>query len=171
MKLRKTLFLFASVAIAALSVFSTPSYGAAFTDYFENKILDDLFRGTSYSKPATYYVGLMSSACSDTGAGTEFSSGSYARVAVTKGDAAFKGTHGSATGASSGTSGTISNAAAITFPAPTGNWGTATYWGIWDASTSGNLLVCSALTTPKTINNGDAAPSFATDALTIQVDN
>lgn len=171
MKLRKTLFLFASVAIAALSVFSAPSYGAAFTDYFENKILDDLFRGTSYSKPATYYVGLMTSACSDSAAGTEVSGGSYARVAVTKGDAAFKGSHGSATGASSGTSGTISNAAAVTFPAPTANWGTVTYWGIWDASTSGNLLVCSALTTQKTINNGDAAPSFAIDALTIQVDN
>jgi hypothetical protein len=41
----------------------------------------------------------------------------------------------------------------------------------WDASSGGNLLVCDDLTVAKTINNGDAAPSFAIDALTIQVDN
>lgn len=156
-----------------LAILAAPSVGfaAAFTDYFENKIVDDLFRGTAYSPPSTAYVGLMTTACSDSAAGTEVSGGSYARVAVTKGDAAWKGTHGSATGASSGTNGTISNAAAITFPAPTASWGTVTYWGVWDASSAGNLLVCDDLTTSKTINNGDAAPSFAIDALTIQVDN
>lgn len=154
------------VALAPLAV-----QGAAFSDYFENKIVDDLFRGTSYTPPATAYVGLMTSACSDAAAGTEVSGGSYARVGVSKADASWKGTHGSATGVSSGTSGTISNAAAITFPAPTASWGTVTYWGVWDASTGGNLLVCDDLTTSKTINNGDAAPSFAIDAMTIQVDN
>lgn len=147
------------------------SHGAAFTDYLENKILDDLLRTTAYSPPATHYVGLMTSACSDSAAGTEVSGGSYARVAVSKADASYKGSHGSATGVSSGTSGTASNAAAVTFPAPTANWGVVTHWGIWDASTSGNLLVCDDLTVSKTVNNGDAAPSFAIDAITIQVDN
>jgi hypothetical protein len=143
---------------------------SALSDYLENKIVDDLFRGTAYTPPATHYVGLMTSAASDTGPGTEVTGGSYARVAVSKADASWKGTHGSATGASSGTNGTISNAAAITFPAPTADWGSVTYWGIWDAATSGNLLVWDDLTTAKTINNGDAAPSFAIDALTIQID-
>lgn len=150
---------------------SVGAQAAAFTDYFENKIVDDLFRGTAYTPPATHYIGLMTSACTDAAAGTEVSGGSYARVAVTKGDAAYKGTHASATGASSGTSGTIYNATAVTFPAPTGNWGSVTHWGIWDASTSGNLLVCDDLTTAKTVNNGDAAPSFAIDSLSIQIDN
>jgi len=145
--------------------------GAAMTDYLENKVADDLFRGTAYSPPATIYVGLMTSSCSDSAAGTEVSGGSYARVAVTKGDAAWKGTHGSASGASSGTIGTISNAAAITFPEPSANWGSVTHWGIWDASSAGNLLICDDLTIAKTINSGDAAPSFAIDALTIQIDN
>jgi hypothetical protein len=149
---------------------SGSAFAAAFTDYYENKILDDLFRGTAYS-PGTAYVGLMTSACSDSAAGTEVSGGSYARVSVSKADASWKGTHGSATGVSSGTNGTISNAGAVTFPAPTANWGVVTHWGVWDASTSGNLLVCDDLTVSKTINNGDAAPSFAIDALTIQVDN
>lgn len=167
-RLIATLNLFVALSLAAVSL---PLQAAALTDYFENKVVDHYFRGTAYAPAGPYYVGLMTTACSDSAAGTEVSGGSYARVSVTKADATWKGTHGSATGASSGTNGTISNAAAITFPAPTANWGTVTHWGIWDASTSGNMLVCAALTTSKTINNGDAAPSFAIDAMTIQIDN
>lgn len=167
-RLFSSLTLVVGLLFAAVSL---PVQSAAITDYLENKIVDHLFRGTAYSPAGPYYVGLMTSACSDSAAGTEVSGGSYARVSVSKADASWKGTHGSATGASSGTGGTISNAAAITFPAPTANWGTVTHWGIWDASTSGNMLVCAALTTSKTINNGDAAPSFAIDAMTIQIDN
>ena len=156
-------------ACAALVVAST-AQGGALTDYLENKLVDHLFRATTYT-PGNVYVGLLTGACSDSSAGTEVSGGSYARVLVTKGDAAWKGTHGSASGNSSGTNGTISNAAAVTFPSPSANWGVVTHWGIYDASSGGNLLVCAALTVSKTINNGDAAPSFAIDALTIQVDN
>jgi hypothetical protein len=165
----RTLFRSFFVLIASITL-SASVFASALTNYAENKTIDHLFRTTTWT-PSTAYVGLMTSACSDTGAGTEVSGGSYARVSVTKGDAQWKGTHGSTTGDSSGTSGTISNAAAITFPAPTANWGTVTHWGIWDAASSGNLLVCDDLTTSKTINNGDAAPSFAIDALTIQIDN
>ena len=39
------------------------------------------------------------------------------------------------------------------------------------ASSAGNLLFWSALTTPKTVNNGDPAPTFAAAALTFQIDN
>jgi hypothetical protein len=42
---------------------------------------------------------------------------------------------------------------------------------LWDASSGGNAWAYSSLTTNKTINNGDAAPSFAAGALTIQIDN
>ena len=162
----KKLTLLLSGLLLSIGVFA-----ADFTNYLENKLIDHLFRATTYT-PSTVYVGLMTAASGcDAGTVTEATGGSYARVSVTKADASWKGSHGSATGNSSGTNGTLSNAAAITFPSPTGNWGTVTHFGIWDASSSGNLLVCSALTTPKTINNGDAAPSFAIDALTIQVDN
>lgn len=155
---------------AALAALAFAAQAGALTDYLENKIVDHLFRTTTYT-PGTIYVGLMTSACSDSAAGTEVSGGSYARVSVSKADASWKGTHGSASGASSGTSGTIGNAGAITFPAPTANWGVVTHWGAWDASSGGNLLLCAALTQSKTINNGDAAPSFAIDALTIQIDD
>ena len=150
------------------------AYATSMTDYLENKIVDHIFRATAYSEssPASFYVSLHTSSCSDSTPGTEVSGGAYARVAVSRATSSWKGTHGSVTGASSGTSGTISNAAAITFPAPSGaNWGSITSFGIYDASTSGNQLICEDLTTPKTVNDGDAAPAFAIDALTIQIDN
>lgn len=155
---------------------------AAMTDFLENKIIDWLFRAQAIgitgasagagSGPTTLYVGLLTATPTDSTAGTEVTGGSYARVAVTSSLANWAGTQAAAsTTASSGTSGTTSNNAAITFPAPTANWGTITGLGIYDASTGGNLLIYSALTTSKTVNNGDAAPSFAAAALTFQVDN
>lgn len=145
---------------------------AALSDYAENKILDWLLRGQTFTPPATVYVALFTATPSDTGGGTEVSGGSYARVAVSSSLANWAGTQSAgSTTASSGTGGTTSNNAAITFPAPTANWGSITSMGVFDASTSGNLLFYSTLTTPKTVNNGDAAPSFAIGALTFQLDS
>jgi hypothetical protein len=140
---------------------------SSMTDFLENKIADHLFRATSYSKPATLYYALFTVAPSDAGGGTEVTGGSYARVAVTVNDTNFNGTHGNTTGASSGTSGVISNAVAITFPAPTANWGTAVSWAIMDAASAGNMLFEGALQANKTINNGDAAPSFTAGSFTM----
>ena len=145
---------------------------AAKTDYLENKLIDHVFRGQAYTAPATLYVGLLTAAPSDTGGGTEVSGGSYARVGVGASLANWAGTQSAgSTSASSGTGGTTSNNGAITFPAPTANWGVVTHFGIYDAASAGNLLFYAALTTSKTINNGDAAPSFAAGALTVQEDN
>ena len=145
---------------------------AAMTDYLENKIIDWLFRGQAFTPPATIHIGLLTAAPSDTGGGTEVSGGSYARVAVSSSLANWAGTQAAAsTTASSGTSGTTSNNGTITFPAPNANWGVVTHVGAYDASTGGNLLFYSALTVSKTINNGDAAPSFSAAALSFQIDN
>lgn len=155
---------------------------AALSDFLENKLIDFFFRAQALgvtgataaagTGPSTLYVALLTAAPSDAGGGTEVSGGSYARVAVTSSLANWAGTQAAAsTTASSGTSGTTSNNSAITFPAPTANWGVVTHVGVYDASTGGNLLFYSALTTSKTINNGDAAPSFAAAALTFQIDN
>jgi hypothetical protein len=145
---------------------------AAMTDYLENKIIDWLLRGQAFTPPSTVYVGLFTTAPTDAGGGVEVSGGSYARVAVACTLANWAGTQGAgSTTASTGSSGTTSNNVAITFPAPTANWGTVTAFGLFDAATGGNLLIYGNLTTPKTINNGDAAPSFAPGALTFQDDN
>lgn len=140
---------------------------SAMSDYLENKLVDLTLRGQAFTPPATLYFGLHTTATTDAGGGTEVSGGSYARVAVTASLSNFNATQGGAGSASSGTGGVTSNATTITFPAPTGNWGTVSHWAVWDASTGGNMLFHGALTTAKTINNGDAAPSFAAAALTL----
>ena len=144
----------------------------AFTNYLENKLVDNVLRGQNFAPPATLYIGLDTVVGDEAGGGTEVSGGSYARVAVAGSLAAWAGTQApGSTAASSGSNGTSSNNAAITFPAPTANWGVVTGFRIWDALTGGNALVYQALSVPKTINNGDAAPSFAAGSLTVQVDN
>jgi hypothetical protein len=155
---------------------------AAMSDFLENKVLDFLFRGQALgitgasaaagTGPTSVYLALLTAAPSDTGGGTEVTGGSYARATVASSLANWAGTQAAAsTTASSGATGTTSNNGTITFPAPTATWGTITHFGIYDATTTGNLLFWGALTTSKTVNNGDAAPSFAAAALSIQIDN
>ncbi len=142
----------------------------ALSDFAENKILDWWLRGQTYTAPTSTYVGLLTAVPSDTGGGTEVTGGSYARVAVASSMANWSGTQAAAsTVASTGTSGTISNNAPITFPAPTANWSTVVAMGVYDAPTGGNLLFWAPLATSKTVNNGDAAPTFAAGALTFSL--
>jgi hypothetical protein len=158
--------------LIVLLLFSPLGYSAALSDYMENKLIDFLLRGQTFTPPATVYVALATTSGSDAACGTEVSGGSYARVAVTSSLVDWAGTQAAgSTTASSGSSGTTSNNAAITFPSPTASWGQVTEFCVFDAATAGNLLFRAALTTPKTINNGDAAPSFAIGALTFQIDN
>lgn len=136
---------------------------AALTDYLEGELIKHLFRTGSFTKPTVIAIGLLTAAPGEASAGTEVSGGSYARVSVNPLDANWA--------AISGGNGTTSNVAAITFPAPTANWGSITHVGIYDAASSGNLLIYAALTNAKTVNNGDPAPSFSAAALTFQIDN
>lgn len=141
---------------------------SAMSDFLENKFIDHLFRNRSYTVPSTIYVGLYTAAPSDSGGGTEVTGGSYARVLVGPSDSAWQSTQGTTTAvASSGTGGNTSNGSTITFPTPSANWGTVTHFGVFDASTSGNLLIWGALTASKNINNGDPAPTFSATALSI----
>jgi len=132
------------------------------SDLLENGILNHVFRAVAFpTLAASVYVSLHTSDPLDAGTGTEVTGGAYARVAVTRGTGTFAAPTDNA-GAQR-----TSNSAAITFPSPTANWGTATFIGIWDAATAGNLLYSAALGTSRTINNGDQAPSLAIGALTV----
>lgn len=113
---------------------------SAMSDYLENEILDHILGTGSYTAPTTVYVGLSTGSFADDNSGTELSGSGYARVAATFGAAA---------------SGTASNSAAIEFPAATGSWGTVSHFGIFDASTAGNLLIHGAFTASKVIASGD----------------
>jgi hypothetical protein len=158
-------------ALACAALLAPPvARAAALSDYLENKLIDHVFRGTAYTAPGTIYVALFTSSCSDSAGGTEVTGGSYARPSITSNGTNWANTQASGTGVSSGTGGTTSNSSAVNFATPSAGWGTVTYWGLYDASTSGNLLICAALTASKTINSGDTV-SFAGGALTVQIDN
>jgi len=139
------------------------------SDYLENKLIDHLFRTGTFTKPSGLYVALLTAAPSDVGGGTEVTGGSYARVNLAPLDTNWKATQGGTSGVSSGTGGLTSNATAITYPAPTANWGTITHFAIYDAASGGNLLIWDALTAARTVLSGDPAPAFAVDALTITI--
>tara|TARA_S200002703_G_C3775048_1_gene238667 strand:- start:1084 stop:1470 length:387 start_codon:yes stop_codon:yes gene_type:complete len=113
---------------------------SAMSDYLENKVLDHILATTSYTAPATVYVGLSTGSFGDDNSGTELSGSGYGRIAASFGSAA---------------SGTASNDAAVEFSAATGDWGTVSHFGIFDASTSGNLLIHGSFTASKVIANGD----------------
>lgn len=125
------------------------------TDYLENKVLDAIFNGVAWTTIANVWVALFTAAPTDSTTGTEVTGGSYARVSTAPADWT----------AASG--GSLNNGNAVTFPAPTANWGTVVAFAICDASTAGNQLYWGDLTASRTINNGDGAPSFASGALVI----
>lgn len=166
-----------SILLAALTLFA--AFGAqlahsqAFTDYAENAIVDRLVRQQATPAfPATWYVALYSTACSDSAGGTEVpNSNNYSRASLAASLTNWAGTQSAgSTTASSGTGGVTSNNAAITFATPSGTWGTVTHWGLVDSGTygGGNIWICAALTVSKTINSGDTV-SFAIGALTVTV--
>ena len=112
---------------------------ADFSDFLENELLDHVFRNAAYTPPAAVYLALYTAAPTDAGGGTPVSGSGYARQAVTF-------------GAASG--GAIANTGAVSFTASGGNFGTVLAVGIFDASTSGNLLAWKAITSVA-INDGD----------------
>lgn len=113
----------------------------SFTNTYENHVMNYVFTSTSVTRPTAWYIGLFTTDPTDTGAaGTEVSGFGYARTAVTF----------------SVTGDTATNSAAVEFPAATGgNWGTITHIGVMTASSAGDMIVHSALTTAKAINDGD----------------
>jgi hypothetical protein len=110
------------------------------SDYLENEILDHILSTGSYTMPTAVYVGLSTGSFNDDNSGTELTGSNYARVAATF---------------SAASSGTTSNSAAVEFNAATGSWGLISHFGIFDAASSGNLLIHGAFTTAKTIASGD----------------
>jgi hypothetical protein len=132
--------------------------------YLEDKMLNWL-KGTAFgTAPTTVYVALLTTnPTADDGTGAvEVSGGSYARVAITT-STGWSSISGSGTSPHQ-----ISNAATITFPTPTANWGAVIGIAIYDASTAGNLLYWNSITS-QTINSGVVA-SIAASALVITDD-
>jgi len=130
------------------------------SDVLENKILDAVLGGVTYSSPATVWVALYTAAPTDAGGGTECSGGSYARVSKTN----------NATNWPNASGGAKANGTAITFPAPTGNWGTVLAFAIHDHATADQILYWGLVTPNKTVNASDPAPEFAIGDLDVTED-
>ena len=113
---------------------------AAASDYLELKILEHTLGITSFTAPSTTYLALFTSDPTDAGTGTEVSGGSYARQSISWNTPA---------------SGATTNSADVTFPQATGNYGTVTHIGIFDASSAGNLLYHGALSASKSVETND----------------
>ena len=109
----------------------------------------------------SHYIALFTAAPGETGGGTEVSGGAYARVQHAPTDANWTA-NAQVAGA-----GRNDNAAAITFPAPSANWGSVTDTAIMTRLTGGNMIMYTPLTTAKTVNSGDPAPNFAVGALDV----
>ena len=113
---------------------------AEMSNYLENALVNATLRATTFTSPATVYVGLYTSDPTDANTGTEVSGGSYARQSATFG---------------APSNGASTTTADITFPQCTSTWGTVSHIGILDALTTGNLLYHTPLTTSKAIDTGD----------------
>lgn len=90
---------------------------------------------------------MFSASPTDAGGGTEFTTGTapaYARVALTNNTTNWPAGNPK------------SNGTAITFPTATGDWPRAFAWGIFDASTAGNLLYWGPLATNIKIGSVDS---------------
>lgn len=130
------------------------------SDYYENKVLDYLMGAGVDIRPDPLHIALFTAAPSDAGGGTEVAGNGYARVSVANNATKFP----------AAVAGSKSNGEIISFPqANGGNWGTITHFGIFDASTGGNLLAWGALAQSVPVNDGDTA-NIQVGALTITLD-
>lgn len=125
------------------------------SNILENYLLNSIFGNAGYSANMT--VKLYTSAPNDTGGGTEVTGGSYAAATVTNNVTNFP----------NATTGTISNATAITFAQATAGWGTITHFGVFNSAAE--LVVWGALDVAKTVATNDVF-SFAPNQLVCTCD-
>ncbi len=121
------------------------------SDYLELKFLDHFTGTASTSAPSAVYLGLSTGSLGDDNGGTELSGNNYTRKAITF---------------ASASSGSIASNASVEFNSATGSWGTVSHFGIYDASSSGNLLFHGAFSASKAIASGDVL-KVASGSLTI----
>lgn len=122
------------------------------SNYLENKLIDHFLGTTTYTKPTSVYVALYTVTPGEAGGGTEVTGGSYARQIATFSAAA------------SGATSNTGNIDFVNMPAAT-----VVAIGIFDALTSGNLLLYGSLTANKTTDAGDTL-RIATGDLDISID-
>lgn len=110
--------------------------------YLAHKLLDHVFGKTTYTGPTTLYIALFTTMPDADGVGgVEVSGGSYARVASTN----------DTTNWPNASLRQKKNGADLTFVQASADWGDVVGAGIYDALSSGNLLVFGEFDTPITV--------------------
>lgn len=112
---------------------------AAMSNYLENAILDHVLGTSAFTMPASVYIALFTTNPGEDASGTEVSGDGYAREEIT-----FAAAAGSET----------ANDASVDFVA-TGDWGEVTHWALYDAATSGNMLIYAPFQVSRTILEDD----------------
>lgn len=108
------------------------------SDYLKNKLLDHVYGGSDFTRPATVYFALFTTMPTGAGGGVEVTGGSYARVAVTNNGSNFP----------AASSQQKACAIDVVFPQATAHWGTVVGCAIFDASSGGNMLDFGELNVP-----------------------
>lgn len=136
---------------------------ASFSNYSEDKVLNNLFRGEAFSVP-NLHIGLFTSS---SGLETNVSASQtevptadtgYARVAVP-----------SFTGFTASSGGQVTNAVALEFPVASLDWGTLTHIGIMDAEFGGNVILWGSIRNARPIYSGDII-RFSPGAIVVTLD-
>lgn len=156
-----------------LAIAPTAQAAGPLTYYAQNHLIDYIFRAQASGLPSTWYVALYTTCPTDTaGSGTEVTNANaYARQSVGANALTVWAATQGGTSVSSGTTGSTSNLAVITFPTvTTSSWGTVNCWALVDSGTygAGNVWIYAAVTSPPTLTVG-ATASFAIGALTVTI--
>lgn len=123
---------------------------SAFSDYYENEIIDHMLRGQAFTVPTTVYVALFT-------ANTGLEANSPSAEVSTSGTAYSRQT----LTLSAASGGASANSGDLTWSTATASWGTVTSAAIVDHvsntnwGTDVNVLMWADLTASKTVNNGD----------------
>lgn len=114
----------------------------AISNYLAHKMLDHMLKTTSYTPASAKYFGVSTANPGDSGSGlAEPSGNNYARSQCDTWEAAAGGA--------------TTNTDSIEFATASGSWGTITHVAMFDASTSGNLLLYGSITPSQAVASGD----------------
>lgn len=131
---------------------------ALLTNALAESLLGYLFGSTSYTPPATFYVGASTTTyAADGTGGTEPTDTAYARVAVTNNTTNF-----GAPTVLSGGGGQVTNATQVQFAESSASWGSIVELGLYTAATGGTPVAVATLGTAVTVG--------ASSQLTFKVD-
>ena len=127
----------------------------AATNYFEEQTLKWALTTSAATRPTAWYVGLFTSAPSDT---TTTGGTAQGEVTTTGSGYSRQQVNFSVADAGSGVW-TASSTTTLLFPpagaSATSNWGTVTHLAVFDAATGGNCLFHGPVTSSKLIETGD----------------